>query len=694
MSGSMQGNVIAVLYFLLFQVCGLALAQVLLKTEKTSVKVLGGSVLGSVLLLWMPALFAFLFDFGVTAHILAAIVTILVTVVVSLRGKRCAVSEEIKRPELRYAAVPVAVYAVFLVLVLSGLEFRDGAVYSSQATYGDMSMHLGFITSIAQQQTFPPEYSILPGTRLSYPFLSDSISSSLYLWGSSLKLSYCFPMLFAGAQVMYGAWVFLRTWLGQNGKTLLAWVLFFLNGGFGFVYFLTGPDSLQENFTRLFTGFYQTPTNLTDENIRWVNMVVDMLLPQRATLFGYAVLFFALCLLYRAVWQDEEGLFPAVGLFAGALPMIHTHSFLALALVSGCWLLMKLAKECKITVADYCAKMLLIGIIAFMQLTQLILDAIGVRQTNLLLILLILYGCGFLYVLFKLHKRYGERYGWQKLCSTWGAYLVIAACLAVPQLLIWTFGQATGDGFLRGYFNWANIDDNYIWFYIKNLGIAVLMFIPGYLLLGRKFTSVAFPVLIIGLIAELVVFQPNVYDNNKLLYVAYLLVCGVAAEFMWSLYEKFRSRVWVKPAAVLTIFLCTISAVLTMGRELMAEYQLIDPSQYQLAEYVMEHTEPDDIILTDTRHNNAVAVLTGRNIHCGSPSYLYYHGLDYQEQISAAKAMYEEPEYYPDIFKQYNIDYVVIGPSEKYSYAVDEPYFAEHFDCVYDDGIVKVYRVI
>ena len=87
MSGSMQGNVIAVLYFLLFQVCGLALAQVLLKTEKTSVKVLGGSVLGSVLLQWMPVLCAFLFDFGVTAHILAAIVTILVTVVVSLRGK-------------------------------------------------------------------------------------------------------------------------------------------------------------------------------------------------------------------------------------------------------------------------------------------------------------------------------------------------------------------------------------------------------------------------------------------------------------------------------------------------------------------------------------------------------------------------------------------------------------------------------
>ena len=59
----------------------------------------------------------------------------------------------------------------------------NGSFHTGQSTYGDMNMHLGFITSIANQKRFPPEYSIYPGVRLAYPFLCDSISSSLYIWG-------------------------------------------------------------------------------------------------------------------------------------------------------------------------------------------------------------------------------------------------------------------------------------------------------------------------------------------------------------------------------------------------------------------------------------------------------------------------------------------------------------------------------
>ncbi len=81
-----------------------------------------------------------------------------------------------------------------------------------------------------------------------------------------------------------------------------------------------------ENFTRLFTAFYETPTNLVGEEIRWVNVIVDMMLPQRATLFGWAVLF-PLLLLYRAVFEGERRYFLYAGVLAGTLPMIHTHSF-------------------------------------------------------------------------------------------------------------------------------------------------------------------------------------------------------------------------------------------------------------------------------------------------------------------------------------------------------------------------------
>ena len=688
MLGSFGDNIVAILYFLLYQVCGLMLAERFLQTEKKVIRLLAGSVLGSVLLQWMPVLFAFLLDFTRMGHVAAAIVTVIVALL--LRRKERPLTPEKGALQWEYAVLPMTVWCVFAYLVISGFEIRDGAVYSSQATYGDMAMHLGFITSIAEQQSFPPEYSILPGTRLSYPFLSDSISSSLYVWGSDIRLAYMLPMLFAGAQVMLGAWMLFDTWLKDAGKALLAWVLFFLNGGFGFVYFLKGDFSEQMN--RLFTGFYQTPTNLTEENIRWVNMIVDMLLPQRATLFGYAVLFAALTLLYRAVWENKIRLFPLVGVLAGALPMIHTHSFLALVLVSGCWLLMWFMRECEIDRMKV-IKLLPIAVILVMQVLQIVIDFSGQRQTDILLLLLLVFAGVFCVALFVCGYCYVTKRGFQSALSTWGFYLVIAGCLAVPQLVIWTFGQATGDGFLRGYFNWANIDDNYIWFYIKNIGVVWLLFVPAYLMAGKKSVAVAFPVTVIFLIAELAVFQPNVYDNNKLLYVAYLLMCGVAADFGVNLLRRIPQGAVKSLISCVILFLCTVSAVLTIGRECVAEYQLLERDQVALAEYVMEHTEPEDKILTNTRHNNAIAVLTGRNIQCGSGSYLYFHGLNYREQEAAVRTMYEEPGAYPDAFAHWDIDYVLVSAYERSSYAVDEVSVAAMFPCVYEDNGVRLYQV-
>ncbi len=58
---------------------------------------------------------------------------------------------------------------------------------------------------------------------------------------------------------------------------------------------------------------------------------------------------------------------------------------------------------------------------------------------------------------------------------------------------------------------------------------------------------------------------------------------------------------------------------------------------------VEENTEPQAEILTDTRHNNEVASLAGRNVVCGSPSYLFYHGLPYDKSQRAVQIIYEHP---------------------------------------------------
>ena len=110
----------------------------------------------------------------------------------------------------------------------------EGGLYTGQSCYGDLSLHLGLITSTATQGFFPPEYSILPGVLVSYPFLCDTVSSSLYLLGSSLRVSYMLPMFWALANVFVGMYLFSMKLLANNKKAALAALLFFVGGGFGF----------------------------------------------------------------------------------------------------------------------------------------------------------------------------------------------------------------------------------------------------------------------------------------------------------------------------------------------------------------------------------------------------------------------------------------------------------------------------
>lgn len=216
MFGSLIGNICGIGYFILYQLMGVLLAGVLFKKEKNMTAVFLGSVIGSFSLQWLPVLYAFFLNFSFAAHI-AALITLMFLCAVSIwRGGKEILASRIAdarkgslfanikniltdNPVL-FLLIPLFIFVV-IVLNHHTISYLDGAMHSGQSTYGDMNMHLGFITSIAKQQTFPPDYSILPGTKLAYPFLSDSISSSLYLFGTSLRTAYLLPMFAALLQV-------------------------------------------------------------------------------------------------------------------------------------------------------------------------------------------------------------------------------------------------------------------------------------------------------------------------------------------------------------------------------------------------------------------------------------------------------------------------------------------------------------
>lgn len=697
MTGSFSGALAALALLLFFQFCGVALARVLLPQEGPAPRLLLGSVFGSVLLQWLPALLAFPLGFTLPAHLLAILLATLLTagavIWARARGRLAPFSPDRLAGVLRHSSLVLVLglWLLFCFLVLHSFRWEGDRVYSSQATYGDMAMHLSFITSLARQGAFPPNYSLLPGVRLSYPFLSDSISSSLYLVGGDLRMAYCLPMFLAGAQVMFGGWLLFRQLMDRRRRGVFAWFLFFFNGGLGLLYFLDGKPG---SFSRIFTGFYQTPTNLSDKNIRWVNVVVDMLLPQRATLFGWAVLLPALYLLCRAVFGKERSLFPAIGLLAGALPMIHTHSFLALALVCGAWLTVELCQARGLTSRAVGAGKLLIPIgLAAMALLQYLLARRGWLDSSWLLV----FACGalclwagFVVTLLVLEFTAGRGRPW---LTGWGLLLGVTLLLAVPQLLTWTFRQVSSGSMLRGHFGWVIGEDSYLWFYLKNLGLTALLALMGLLTAKPEAFARYCPALAIWFLAEFVEFQPNDYDNNKLLYIGFIFLCCAATDAFCGLLEYIRNqRVKLWTAAAAAVLLAS-PAVLTMGREAVASYELFGDGALSLCRYIEENLEPSAIVLTDQRHNNEVASLSGRNVVCGSPSYLFYHGLPYGGSQEAARKMYEEPLASQALFTRFGVDYILVSDFERSSFAVDTDALDRLFPRVYDDGSRVLYQV-
>ena len=691
MEGSLLGALAALVLFGAFQGCGMAVARFALPGESGGARLLLGSVAGTVMLQWFPVVFAFFLGFTLPAHLWALALALACGALCwrfSRRGPGLGQALlAFRRRKALWAALALWGFTCFL--VWKSLLFQDGCVYSSQATYGDTCMHLSFITSLARQGDFPPDYSLLPGHPLCYPFLGDSVSASLLLCGAPLTFSYALPMWFAMGQVVAAFLLFAARLLESWGKGTVAFVLFFFNGGAGFLYFLGGD---WENFTRMFTQFYETPTNLVEENVRWVNVLVDMMLPQRALLFGWAVLFPALYLLYRGVFQGKGDYFWKAGVLAGLLPMIHTHSFLALALVCGAWLVNSLWQaRGREEPAAFFGKVLAVSGLCLMGAGKTVLHALG-REDGPVFLGVAAAGLG-LWAVLALGLSGGEllRGRGRRLLSTWGLLLLVTCALALPQLFLWTFRQA--NGFVRGHFAWVTGEDSYLWFYLKNLGLTGVLALLGLLAAKPGEFGKYAPALPIWFLGEFVEFQPNDYDNNKLFYVAFAFLCCAGAQALWQGLSRLKAAGPRRCLAGASLGLCCCAAVLTMGRETVARYVLFDPGAIALSAYLEEELPADALVLTDSRHNNEVASLAGRDILCGSPSYLYYHGLDYTRQQEAARQMYESPEASRNLFDAWGVDYVLVSDFERGSYQVDEAGLAALFPKVYDDGSRALYQV-
>ncbi len=656
---------IGILYLALFLTGGWWMARCMLPRLRPAVRGYIGLSLGVVLMMWLPVLWAYGVRFSLTAHWLALGTLALLCGAAWLAMDPARPARGEGRGELIrlcVMVVPLALLAAYLQYTHTIRLAADGSYHVGQSTYGDLSLHLAVCTS-AVNAAFPLENSLMLGATMAYPYLSDTFAASLYMMGLPLNNAMALTGTVMMTLVFTGYGLLCQQLCRRRGGAMLAFFLLFLNGGLGFFYTLDATvdggtvTSMWDNLRNVMEGYYQTPTNQPDpHNLRWVNIICDMLVPQRGILAGWTLLLPCLNLLIPPLTRRQSPTVRALvllGLFAGGMPLAHTHSYLALVLAS--------AGMCAYSVAT---------------------------------------------------EPRGRRF---QAFKPWLLYGSLAAALSLPQLIAFTFVQATGsDHFLSVWFNWANnrgnrgLVDTYLWFYLKNVGLPyVLIFLP---LLQRKprgaerlpddlrqHRLIACGAFLIYIVAELFKFQPNEYDNNKLLYVWFLLCLPMAADYAMELFARLKGLAGRRVIAVGFLVCCFTSSALTVARECVSDYYAYGSNDIQTAEYILENTPEHSIFLTGDQHLNPVSSLAGRTILCSSDLYLYYHGFNTTDRKLEIAAFYENPAQNLDLLRKYQVQYIYVSAYERSSswYTLNEAALEALFPLVYESqgGANRVFQV-
>ena len=246
----------------------------------------------------------------------------------------------------------------------------------------------------------------------------------------------------------------------------------------------------------------------------------------------------------------------------------------------------------------------------------------------------------------------------------WWPALALAAALALPQLL-WihrqTAASATPFGRLA---NGFLFDTPLSWptYWLVNGGLFVPLAFAAWWAAPRSLRAATLPLLLLLPLAITVYFQPNPYDNVKLLLFFQL----GAAVLIADLCRRAVARGWATAAlAALALVVCTASGVLAWIREANIPCEMATPDDLAFADVVLRETDVDSVVLTGQHYTHPVPFLAGRTIVLGFHNWLGQHGIPFTDRVRDVRAIYTGAPDAGELLGRYRITHIVVGPIER-----------------------------
>lgn len=544
------------------------------------------------------------------------------------------------REHILFVIVFVLIGTMFWSLLYSHylLPQPDG-IYSAGSVWGDINVHMAMTMNIVERGLRPTLDSnpLYAGISVSYPFLPNYLSALLVRLGLSLRWAFIWPS-FLCIMAFTAAMYFVTESISRSrlGAALVP-VLFFVNGS------LWSMTSFFNGLWKSGRGFWDFLLNPAPEfaylnrgildgidYVQLQNLTLNYILPQRAFIFGLLIGIAAIYFLWR-YWNDRR---PRPLLYAAlllsALPLVHTHSLISIALISG---------------------FLFLG------------EMLAIMRRN-------------------------DGPAFDAATRRWLlCFALPVVALALPQFML--IYPSDKSSFLKAGFFGGDYD--LLAFWLKNLFPHILVFIAGYALAPRRLKTFYNAFIGLFVVSNALIFQPFVWDNTKFTVWFFLGSLILVAHLFGHLARRYGYR-GIVMIVLLSVSMTLVGAI-DIAREYKLKWKLYSNEDVFLAEYIRTNTPKESVFATSMKSNNPIVSLAGRTTLHAYGGLLWAYGIDARERRREVASLYSGGADSAEIIKKHRVDYLEVNGRVMNDFKPDTALLERMYERVTKIGDTTLYKV-
>jgi len=195
------------------------------------------------------------------------------------------------------------------------------------------------------------------------------------------------------------------------------------------------------------------------------------------------------------------------------------------------------------------------------------------------------------------------------------------------------------------------------------------------------------------LVANLVSFQPDPFDNVKMPVYRFLAVRILVAALLVTFWRGHGPVVRVLIGGmVATMPLSGILVNVEQARGL-DRYRWATTEEIALAAELRAVTPPGSVFVVGLRHDHPIPMLSGRPVVMSFPGWIWTRGLDAATREADIRAIYALGPETPAPLARYDAAYVVVGPDEINGFGADTAAWRARYPVVIESGIYLVLDV-